>query len=311
MGWLSRLFGRGRSPAGPSPEALPAAAPPPPAAVAADAPPLLGWLLSFEARPPAQPAAGALTGLLETVDAALRRPSLPPELMPRSASVVPQLIALLRRDDLHVTSVAQRVAKEPAIAAEVLRLASNPYYRAQREVTDLHNAIRLVGADGVQTAIARVLLKPLYQGQPGGAGAVLAPQLWVHADVLSRHAAAAAAAAGATRFDGYLAGLLHDTGWLVLLRAFDRAATPLAALGDRAAWPELEVRAHRLFGLAAQGWDITPAFSALVADARRRPLASSDDPLAQALRAAHPPCMAELAPNGPELPAAAAQRTDR
>jgi hypothetical protein len=55
-------------------------------------------------------------------------------------------------------------------------------------------------------------------------------------------------------------------------------------------------RAHRLFGLAAQRWNITPAFTAFAADARSVPLAASADPLASALRQALPLVMAELVP---------------
>lgn len=51
---------------------------------------------------------------------------------------------------------------------------------------------------------------------------------------------------------------------------------------------------HRLFGLAAQCWDITPRFTALAQDARRNGLTAATHPLAQLLRQAQGPCLNAL-----------------
>jgi hypothetical protein len=176
----------------------------------------------------------------------------------------------------------------------VLRQAGGAFFAHLGPVADLPQAIHRLGTEGLQMAIARVVLRPLYQAQPGSLPALAAPRLWAHADVLSRLAAEAARAAGLSAFDGYLAGLLHDTGWTVMFHALQRSGVsglgPLSADGVQA----FEGQAHRLFGRAAEGWQITPAFTALAADAQRVPLAASPLELAAALRAVQGPCMAEL-----------------
>jgi len=300
MGWLSRLFG-GQPQAGPGAGApVPAPAAPtladPPAAppVAALGTPLLCWLLDA---PPPQP---GLTSVerqaLDAIDQVLALPALPAELLPRAANVVPQLLALLRQQDLPVPALAERIGREPVLAAEVLRQAGGAFFAHLGPVSDLQQAIQRLGTEGLQMAIARVVLRPLYQARPGTLPAVTAPRLWEHADALSRHASEAARAAGASAFDGYLAGLLHDTGWTVLFHALQRAGLnhlgPISHEGIEA----LDARAHLLFGRAAVSWHITPAFSAFAADAQRVALDRSQHPLAIALRAAQRPCMAELAP---------------
>ncbi len=312
MGWISRLFGGGPPPAGPAtgarvgaqqptepvsvaPAPAPAAAPALAATpTAAPGPPLLCWLL--DAAPPQPGLLPIERQALDAVDQVLAQPALPADLLPRAANVVPQLLALLRQQDLPVPVLADRIGRDPVLAAEVLRQAGGAYFAHLGPVNDLPQAIQRLGIEGLQMAIARVVLRPLYQARPGTLPAQTAPRLWEHAETLSRHASQQARAAGVTAFDGYLAGLLHDTGWTVLFHALQRGG--ISGLGALSVdgMAALDARAHLLFGRAAAGWQITPAFSAFAADAQRVELARSQDPLARVLQAAQGPCMAELAP---------------
>jgi hypothetical protein len=186
------------------------------------------------------------------------------------------------------------VAKDVQLTAEVMRLASSPYYRAQGAVSDLGQAITLIGVSGLNTVIARVVLKPIYEAAAGPLSARAAARLWEHADVLASHTSAQAVQAGASAFDGTLAGLLHSCGYSVSLRLLDRSGVALTLPPSAAFCAAVDERAHRLFGLAAQRWNITPAFGAFAADARGVTLAASADPLACALRAAQPLVLADL-----------------
>jgi hypothetical protein len=310
MKWLARLFSSrntaASAPAAAAPEAPPLSAPVPVAEVAAEpaaeAPAFLPWLLGC-----APLTAGALTGAeqraLNALDKTLALATLPDELLPRAAALIPQLLAMLRQSDLPVPALAQRVAKDVVLTAEVMRLASSPYYRAHGAVEDLSQAIARIGITGLNTVIARVVLKPIYESAPGPLSARSSARLWEYSQALASHAGAEAARAGLSSFDGYLAGLLHGSGWTIALRVIDRAniAVPLPPTADFAA--ACAERAHRLFGLTAQRWAITPGFSELGADAREQPLASSRSPLAAALRRAQPLALAEIA-SAPAKPAA-------
>jgi hypothetical protein len=230
------------------------------------------------------------------LDQTLALPSLPEDMLPRAAALIPQLLAMLRQSDLPVPALAQRLAKDVVLTAEVMRLASSPYFRAHGGVSDLAQAISLIGITGLNTVISRVVLKPIYEAAPGPLSARASLRLWEYAQALATHAAAEASAAGLSAFDGYLAGLLHGSGWSIALRAIDRAAitVPLPpTAGFASACGE---RAHRLFGLAAERWNITPGFSELGADARRIPMAGSQHPLAAVLGRAQTLAMADLAP---------------
>ena len=192
-------------------------------------------------------------------------PAIPDNLLPRAAALIPQLIALVRQTDLPVPAIAERVGKDAVLTAELMRLASSPYYRVQGDVTDLEQAITLIGLQGLQTVIARVLLKPIYQAAPGPLAGRAAPRMWEHSEALARHTAILSEPAGQPVFDGYLAGMLHDTGWTVALTVIDRASITLDLPPSAAFAAMLDDRVHRLFGHAAQRWDITPGFTRICA----------------------------------------------
>lgn len=298
MGWLARWFpGRRSEPAPPAAasaaKSAPAAPLSVPAAPAEPARPLLSWLLE---RPAAEgpPRTDNEKKVLAALDTTLALPALPEDLLPRAAALIPQLLAMLRQTQLPVPALAQRIAKDVVLTAEVLRLASSPFYRAQGQVTDLEQAIQLIGEAGLQSVIARVVLKPIYDATPGAWSGLAAARLWEHSEALAADGANAAAEIGAAMFDGYLAGLLHDAGWTVALRIVDKAGLPLPVTLTGDFCRAMERRAHRLFAKAAQRWTITPEFSAFCAEAREHPLATAKHPLAAALRKAQPLVLADL-----------------
>ncbi len=305
IGWLSRLFsGAGKSAPVPVRTDPPVEAdavlvpmdeladePPP----EADVRPTLPWLLDCAPLTDA-PLSEAERAALDALSKTLALPAVPDNLLPRAAALIPQLIALIRQTDLPTPAIADRIGKDAVLTAEVLRLASSPYYRVQGDVNDLQQAISLIGLQGLQTVIARVLLKPIYQSAPGPLSGRAGARMWDHSEALARHTGILAEQAGLSAFDGYLCGMLHDTGWTVALSVIDRAGITLAVPPSKAFASVLDERVYRLFGLAAQRWEITPGFTALVQDARANGLAMAKNPLARLLPQASQRCMEELAP---------------
>ncbi|HQX58926.1 MAG TPA: HDOD domain-containing protein [Burkholderiaceae bacterium] len=303
MGWLSRLFSGHANKTPEVPKAhrtepaqelyVPANGLPAESAPEADALPAFPWL--FDCAPLTDaPLSEAERAALDTLSRTLALPALPDNLLPRAAALIPQLIALVRQTDLPTPAIAERIGKDAVLTAEVLRLASSPYYRVQGDVNDLQQAISLIGLQGLQTVIARVLLKPIYQAAPGPLSGRAGPRMWDHSEALARHCGILAEQAGLSAFDGYLVGMLHDTGWTVALSAIDRAGITLAVPPSHAFAAVLDDKVYRLFGLAALRWDITPGFAALARDARANGITTAQHPLAQLLRPAHQHCMEEL-----------------
>ena len=231
--------------------------------------------------------------ILDELTKILALPAIPDNMLPRAAELVPQMIALLRETQLPLQAIAERVSKDDMLAAEVMRLASSPYYRSQGEVVDVVQAIRLIGSLGLQTVIARVVLKPIYRGASSSISADVALRLWEHSEALAQLTAVHAEIAGQQAFDGYLVGMLHNTGWKVALCAMERAGRQPGAQPSGAFASALVEQVHRLFGLAAQRWSISPGFVAFANDARTNGLAGGTHPMAAILQHAQRQSMAE------------------
>jgi hypothetical protein len=326
MGWLSRLFG-GDSPPAQAPGATvatraPAGVPMPAApralgsaagatetsklghgaqgnglpATTASTPNLdpslahawLNWLLQASVSP-MQPLSLEEQQLCAKLDEVLAAGDIPDKLLPRANAYVPQLMGLLRQADVNLHEVAERIAQDAPLAAEVLRVATSAAYApaGSEPMQDLMQAVQRVGLGGVQRAVARLVYRPMYANTSTSAssfGARLAPRLWQQSERVSELAAMQARDAGLAPFDGYIAGLLHATGWTIVFRVLDLSGIALKLPLSEPGALALEKRAHRLFGLAARRWQITPGFQALAEDAQQQPLARSGLPLAASLR---------------------------
>jgi hypothetical protein len=275
--WLPTLR-RAPAPAAPAPAETPAAQPVAPSALA--------WLLGTP--PPAdKPADEAERAWIAPLDRALRAASLPADLLPCMPSVLPQLLGLLRQEQPSRSAMVMQVQKDVLLTAEVLRMARSPFYGAQ-PVQTLAAALDRIGTSGLQSAMARLLLKPVFDAQRDGLLATAAPRLWQHSDYKALMCSELVAQAGGDRFEGYLAGLLHDSGWLALLRLLDR-------LHLRPPWPPsaaldhaLDRRKDRLFGRLTAGWALTPGLTALSAHLAdpRQPVPALLAPLQAADRSA-------------------------
>ena len=136
MGWFSRLFSGGAKPATSAVRTEPQQQPTEAVLVPVDdvaqesAPeaeviPTLPWLLDC-----APLTESALTeaerDALHALSKTLALPTVPDNLLPRAASLIPQLIALVRQTDLPTPAIAERIGKDAGLTAEVLRLASSP-----------------------------------------------------------------------------------------------------------------------------------------------------------------------------------------
>ncbi|WP_428424025.1 HDOD domain-containing protein [Methylibium sp.] len=285
--------------------------------------PLLPWLLGQGLNAGRPVPAEIEQRALRVIDELLVRPGAPTDLMPRARAVIPQLMAMLRRDDLALGALAQQVGRDLVLTAEVLRMARNAAYGGRDERLDLPQALGRLGVVGLNTAIAHVVLRPLFETSGDGLFARTGTRLWEHSESKAQHCSALACADGISAFEGYLAGLMHNSGWTVALRELDRSglflpaaesappphqhvSLPVPALSE-AFSTALQLRCDALFGKVAATWRITPTLTA-VAESAASPggLAASALPLAGLLRRADVLASSEVAGIQCPEPAAAA-----
>jgi len=227
------------------------------------------------------------------------------ELLTRVPAGIPQLLSALRQEDLPVQALSEQIGKDLLLTAEVLRLAASVHYRPRDRpaITDLSQAVTALGRTGVQQAVARVLLRPMFDVNAGPLTRLAATRLWEHAERKAGSCAALAASQGIEPFEGYLAGLAHNSGWSAAWRILDRDGLQLALPCTLGFAREMVWRRDRLFGALVSAWQITPALTALGAEARHTALGRVNSPLGPLLLAAD--LAASEALRGAALPAAA------
>ncbi len=225
------------------------------------------WLLN--APPPHDgPLATHERALLAPIQDTLALETLPDNLVPRASAVIPQLMRALRQESGSRKEVVERIAKDQLLTAEVLRLVRSPLYRTQTPVASLDAAVSLIGTAGVQSAISRVVLKPIFAQTQQGLVALASGRTWQLAERQGEVCAGMATEAGLEWFDGFLAGTLHGVGRTALLKILDTAPSPGLPLWPCSqAWDTaLSGMANQLFAKLALQWDIAPTLTAAAID---------------------------------------------
>jgi len=251
------------------------------------------WLFGLPQEPlrvgVAPPAAPRTARLFEQLDQVIASDALRATLLPRAPHVVPQLMKALRDERYSSVDVAERISKDVVLTAEVIRSATSAFQRDGEGDIDLARAVAVIGTQGLRRAIASVVLRPIFDARGDSLSARAAAQIWTDADRKARLCTALATPAGLDPFDGYLAGLLHNTGWSAMLRAID-GFTDLkfgpSELAHAAVLPDLLKRRDALFGALVQPWQLGRAVSESAGDVGRRGLEAASSPLGAALRAA-------------------------
>ena len=183
--------------------------------------------------------------------------------LPALPSIVLDLIGSFERDDVDVSTLAEKMSRDQALAAKTLRLANSSFYGLPSKVRTVKQAIVVLGFDSARAlAVASSIIDTF--------GASRCPQV----DVSSfwRHSIAAALCAKNlarhARLDqdyAFIAGLLHDIGRLVLASSFPEQYAQVLARCDSleitVGEAELEVLGvdHQRAGqMLAEAWMFPP-----------------------------------------------------
>jgi HD-like signal output (HDOD) protein len=142
--------------------------------------------------------------------------SLPP--LPELATRVLDLLHDENRADSR--RVADLVRTDQAVTATLLRMANSAAFGGLREVTDLSQAVTRLGLRHVGSVVTALVHKGNFEtSDPAWQGLVRI--LWDHALACALAAKYLTSRSGGDPEEAYLAGLLHDTGKLVVLRGVD------------------------------------------------------------------------------------------
>lgn len=234
-----------------------------------------------------EPSRSVLAKLDEVIESDPQRSAL----LPRAPQVLPQLMRSLRDDHYVSVEVAARIGKDAVLAAEVIRAANGSHRGSREPIVDLSQAVLSIGADHLRRVIAKSVLRPIFDVRGAKLSAMAAPQIWINAEFKARLCSALAAAEGQDPLDGYLAGMLHDSGWTALLRALDALGPQQVPSMPKLVAPALShalgERRDRLFCKLIRPWQLSMPLVAMADDIETSGLAAVRTPLAVALQRAH------------------------
>jgi HD-like signal output (HDOD) protein/CheY-like chemotaxis protein len=158
---------------------------------------------------------------LKTVVSRLRSvPSLP--------IIYDELMAVLRKEDPPLSQIENIIAKDVGMAAKILQLANSAFIGARGRVSNLLQAVSLIGTETVRTLVLSVHVFSHFDNNSDVAPFL--PALWEHSAAsagLAQQIAVAENSPKAVVDESFTAGLLHDIGKVVLLAEFPREYSPI------------------------------------------------------------------------------------
>jgi putative nucleotidyltransferase with HDIG domain len=150
--------------------------------------------------------------------------------LPPLPDIVLRLVELLKdRDTASSKRIAALVRNEPAVTATLLRWANSAAFGGLHRISDLTQAIARLGTAQVSSAVTTVAHSGHFRSEDPEKMELLGA-LWGHAVATAIASRKLAAQVGSELEEAYIAGLLHDAGKLLILKAIDyldRKANPL------------------------------------------------------------------------------------
>ncbi|MBN4073644.1 MAG: hypothetical protein COC05_02365 [Gammaproteobacteria bacterium] len=129
--------------------------------------------------------------------------------------VSPQGLAvmeLVAADDPDIHKIEEKIMQDPALAGTVIRYANSPLYRRREEITNVPNALRMLGLKNVRSAVVMATLHAVNNNNSAANNSI-----WKHVQLVAMLCKLIAIKVKPTvADDAEFAGLLHDLGALVL-----------------------------------------------------------------------------------------------
>ena len=126
-----------------------------------------------------------------------------------------RVIQLIESPDGDVDSLAPAVSGDPVLATRIMGVANSSYFRGATEVPNVREALMRMGIREARTLVVVVALRSTLLRSPGLGE--LAQKLWRHSLLSASGTQEIMQEIPPWQNSGFLAGLLHDLGQLVVL----------------------------------------------------------------------------------------------
>ena len=127
------------------------------------------------------------------------------------------LLQLFERNDVGVKENADLIRSDATLAAETLAFANSPLFAVRESITDLQQAVSVLGVDNIKSLATTLAMRSMMQNSPRP-GEVR--RLWRHSIATAVIASELAPIFGVAADLANTAGVLHDVGRMGLLAAY-------------------------------------------------------------------------------------------
>jgi putative nucleotidyltransferase with HDIG domain len=140
--------------------------------------------------------------------------------LPPAPKILPQLLALLGREDIEASHVVDLMMYDPSLTAAALQLCNNAHFAGASPATDLNEAVARLGFNRIYQLVAAVsgsrALTPPQKGYGINEG-----ELWKHSVTTAVAGQLMAKELGEDENLVFTCGLLHDIGKVVLAHSLE------------------------------------------------------------------------------------------
>ena len=167
--------------------------------------------------------------------------------LPATPRVLPELLSLLRKENVDSGRVVRLISIEPSLTANVIRLCNSAFYAGAAPVTDLQEAVTRLGFQETYNLVVAVAGSQALSPEQKGYG-IDQGELWKHS------VAAAVAGQRIAKRNGFdeslvfTATLLHDIGKIILASALEHIYGKLVEEAQKEQYSLLETE-KRLLGV--------------------------------------------------------------
>jgi HD-like signal output (HDOD) protein len=138
--------------------------------------------------------------------------------LPHFTESIVSLLKMTADPEVQISAIAKKISVDPVLTADLLRLVNSAYFHLARRITNIPQAITLIGMRGIRNLLytnsTRKILDAKYKESRS---------LWTHLHQTALYAFYLARAIKLSREqhdDAYVAGLLHDIGLIVIANPY-------------------------------------------------------------------------------------------
>lgn len=140
--------------------------------------------------------------------------------LPSLPTIVVELLQSIDDDDADTDLLAEKISRDQALVAKMLRVANSSFYGLQGRVGSIQDAIVVLGLRGVRTLATAAAITGCLKADSHGGFDFRA--FWRHSIATALCARVLAKRLRANEENAFAAGLMHDIGRLALASCFPR-----------------------------------------------------------------------------------------